>query len=60
MAAYMYNGYILFTTTISNDDQSDIFAIMMIFGFANGTDFETDISPYLMDTGYYDESKKIF
>ena len=33
---------------------------MMIFGFANGTDFETDISPYLMDTGYYDESKNLY
>ena len=25
----------------------------MIFGFPNGTDFTMDISPYLMDTGYY-------
>ena len=51
----MYNGYILFTATLGDSNQNDIFAIMMIFGFANGTDFTTDISPYLMDTGYYNE-----
>jgi hypothetical protein len=60
MAAYMYNGYILFTATIGDQAQDDIFAIMMIFGFANGTDFTTDISPYLMDTGYYDESNNLY
>ena len=60
MAAYMYNGYILLTATISDKDQNDMFAIMMIFGFANGTDFEIDISPYLMDTGYYNEENNLY
>lgn len=53
MSASLYNGYVIFTVTLGNSAQSEIFAIMMIFGFANGTDFTTDISPYLMDTGYY-------
>ena len=56
MDASMYNGYILFTATISDHSQNNTFAIMMIFGFANGTDHEIDISPYLMDTGYYNPS----
>ena len=62
MAAYIYNGYTLFTATLGNidDDPQDIFAIMMIFGFANGTDHIIDISPYLMDTGYYDESNNLY
>ena len=58
--ASMYNGYIVFTSTISNNNQSDMFAIMMIFGFANGTDNTIDISPYLMDTGYYDSSNNLY
>ena len=60
--AYMYNGYILFSATlgeISNDPQN-IFAIMMIFGFANGTDSIIDISPYLMDTGYYNSENNLY
>ena len=58
--ASLYNGYIVFTSTISNKDQSDMFAIMMIFGFANGTDHTIDISPYLMDTGSYDSSNNLY
>ena len=62
VSAYMYNGYILFSATLgeqSNDPQN-IFAIMMIFGFANGTDHTIDISPYLMDTGYYDGQSNLY
>ena len=58
--ASMYNGYIVFTATISDKAQSDMFAIMMIFGFANGTDHEIDISPYLMDTGYYNSTNNLY
>ena len=32
----------------------------MIFGFANGTDHEIDISPYLMDTGYYNSENNLY
>ena len=57
ITAYTYNNYILLSATMgeSGNNPQNIFAIIMIFGFANGTDFETDISPYLMDTGSYDE-----
>ena len=62
VSAYMYNGYILFSATLgeSNEDPQNIFAIMMIFGFANGTDHTIDISPYLMDTGYYDGESNLY
>ena len=32
----------------------------MILGFANGTDSNIDIYPYLMDTGDYDESNNLY
>ena len=50
-AAHVYNGYLAFSSTVDN---SGIFSIFMIFGFANGTDFIFNIFPYLMDTGIYD------
>ena len=60
MSASLYNGYVIFTATLGNSNQSKIFSIMMIFGFANGTDFTTDISPYLMDTGYYSNTNNLY
>ena len=60
MSASLYNRYVIFTATLGNSDQSEIFSIMMIFGFANGTDFTTDISPYLMDTGYYSNTNNLY
>ena len=62
MASYMYNGYILFSATISEpvDVPEDTTALMMIFGFANGTDATIDISPYLMDTNYYNAENNLY
>ena len=60
MDASIYNGYIVFTATLSNNAQNETFAIMMLFGFANGTDHTIDISPYLMDTGSYDSSNNLY
>ena len=60
IAAYDYNGYVLFTATLGDSTETNLYAIMMIFGFGNGTDFETDISPYLMDTNYYDGSSNLY
>ena len=61
MDASIYNGYTLFTATLCSDNnQDDIFAIMMIFGFGNGTDHEIDISPYLMDTGFYNTANNLY
>ena len=64
MSCYLYNGYILFSATLSeitlDENPANIFSIMMIFGFGNGTDLEIDISPYLMDTGYYNNENNLY
>ena len=60
LATYMYNGYILLCATLSDSGISFTFADMLIFGFGNGTDHIIDISPYLMDTGYYSSSNNLF
>jgi hypothetical protein len=62
MSAYDYNGYIFFSATLDNTDNSgnNIFSILMIFGFANGTDLTIDISPYLADSGNYNEEKNLY
>ena len=54
---YSYNGYIIFTFC-SNPD--DIYSTLLFFGYANGTDFEIDISPYLMDTPSYDSNYNLY
>ena len=62
MSAYDYNGYVIFTTTLDNTDNSgyNIFSIFMIFGFVNVTDYMEhtidDFYKYLMDTDDYNES----
>ena len=61
-----YNGYITLTGVLINQNEdypsstTSMSAMLIIFGFGNGTDFEIDISPYLMDTGYYDPSNNLF
>ena len=58
-----YNGYITLAATIGDSEDefpTGIKALLMIFGFGNGTDFEIDISPYLMDTGYYNKANNFF
>ena len=62
MASYLYNDYILFSATLGENSTNpqNIFAITMIFGFGNGTDSTIDISPFLMDTGYYNENNNLF
>ena len=52
-----YNGYMTLTAVLVNETMS---AMLMIFGFGNGTDFEIDISPYLMDTGYYNPTNNLY
>ena len=53
---YTYNGYIILSFS-----QSDfIFSTLLFFGYANGTDFEIDISLYLMDTGYYNQNNNLY
>ena len=58
---YKYNGYILFSTTLEKfEDNTIISSIMMLFGFANGTDLLIDISPFLMDTDNYNGSNNLY
>ena len=55
MSINFWNDYLLFTPSyyVNGDGNKKIYSILMIFGFANGTDFTMDISPHLMDTGEY-------
>ena len=59
ISGFIYNGYLAFTVTVSpqgatNDDI--IFPILIIFGYANSTDLEIDISPYFIDSDKYSSS----
>ena len=40
----------------SEENQKDYFALFMIFGYANGTDSEEDISYYLSDNANYNNN----
>ena len=54
----IYNDYLLLSTALSYNWGTK--AIIMIFGFANGTDIILDIYPYLMDINTYDESYNLY
>ena len=57
---YIYNGFFVFTSTLAPYNSEDFFSYLIFLSYANGTDFEIDISPYLMDTGYYNSNNNIF
>jgi hypothetical protein len=50
-----YNDFLVFTSTILPDG-GDFFSFLMFFSYPNGTDFYMDISSYVMDTEFYQES----
>ena len=52
LAGHNYNDLLIFTITTSKDYNYN--SLLMIFGYANGTDSEIDISPYLSDSDSYD------
>ena len=64
LSAFVYNGFLSITSTAlprsisSNSD--NYFSILLIFGYANGTDFEMNIYPYLTDTNNYDNSYNLY
>ena len=63
MSAFIYNGFLAFTTTalpLGYEREDDFLSLFLLFGYPNGTDFKIDIFPYLMDTGYYNSSNKIY
>ena len=63
LTAYVYNGFLIFSTTAVspvNYTSSDYYSILAFFGYPNGTDYTLDISPYLMDTGFYSDDNNIY
>ena len=53
----MYKVFLSFTSTISNGESNDdYFSYLIFFGYANGTDFTADISPYFADIDGYDSN----
>ena len=59
LSAYFWNNYLLFTPTYETTTNDNTHSFLLIFGFANGTDFIMDISPHLMDTGYYNNGNDL-
>ena len=57
MQGYTFNGYIIFTF---GSRENNVYSTLLFLGYANGTDFEIDISPYLSDTGYHNENDNLY
>ena len=58
----IFNNYLAFSSTAvlsSATDENNYFPILMIFGYANGTDNTIDISPYFMDDNINNENNLI-
>ena len=54
LSTFEYNGYLLFSTTVikeylNSEESDDYFSLLIIFGYANGTDSIIDLSYYLND-----------
>ena len=46
----LYKGFLVFTSTISsNNNDNDFFSYLIFFSYANGTDFTVDITHYMED-----------
>ena len=63
LSAFIFNGFLAFTTTAlpqGYQRNDDFLSLFILFGYPNGTDFEIDIFPYLMDTGYYNSSNNLY
>ena len=52
LAGSLYNGYLILTATVTITD-SHIGSLLFIIGYANGTDSEINISPYLINSANY-------
>ena len=64
LSAFEYNGYLLLATTVIKEDSnlfsSGYYSLLIMFGYANGTDSIIDISYYLSDNENYGKSTKTF
>ena len=54
LSGFNYNDYFIFTITSIDKEKGNTLSLLMIFGYANGTDGEIDISPYLFDSDSFD------
>ena len=60
---YIYNGYFVFTSTVvtpQNYVSENYFSFLIFFSYANGTDFEIDISLYLTDIADHDDNNNLY
>ena len=62
IAAIIYNGFLALTATVlyQGVNENYTFPILLMFGYANGTDLEIDISNFLMDIENYNESYNLY
>ena len=64
ISAFIFNGFLAFTGAVLpqniNTERNNVFSLFIMFSYPNGTDFETDIFPYLIDTGSYDSSYNLY
>ena len=54
-----FNDFLMFTSTVSPNGGSSLSSILMFFSYPNGTDFYMNISPYVMDSEYYNNQNLI-
>ena len=59
LSGFVYNDYLVFSSTIDSSPDGKYLSMLMIFGYANGTDMEIDISPYFNDTDDFDNNNNI-
>ena len=63
LTLYTYNGFLIFSSTAvtpKSYETTNYISLLVFFGYPNGTDFEIDISIYLMDTDYYDSNDNLY
>ena len=63
ISAFIYNGFLIFTGSyvpLTAQSNQEIYPILLMFGYPNGTDSEIDISPYLIDSENYNESYNLY
>ena len=54
---YSYNGYLVFTSTINSANYN---SILMFFSYPNGTDFEIELAPYIINADDYSSSYNLY
>ena len=62
LSGFLYNGFLAFTSTFlpSEGINEEFNSIFLLFSYANGTDFDINIYPYLSDIDSYDPSNNLY